>query len=40
MAPGLRRFEHPSHSVLYVENETGVLIVRILNARMDVPCHL
>ena len=39
LAPGLRRFEHRSHVVFYVEEEAGVLIVRILHARMDAPRH-
>ena len=40
LTPGLRRFEHRSHVVFYVEDEDGVLIVRILHASMDAPSHL
>ena len=40
LAPGLRRLEHRSHVVFYVEDGTGVLIVRVLHARMDTPRHL
>ena len=40
LAPGLRRFEHRSHVVFYIEDERGVLIVRILHARMDASRHL
>jgi len=40
LAPGLRRWEHGSHLVFYVEDERGVTIVRILHARMDAPRHL
>ena len=35
LRPGLRRFEHRSHAVFYMQNEDGILIVRILHARMD-----
>ena len=38
--PGLRRFEHRSHTVFYTEDEHGVLIVRILHAGMDPQRHL
>lgn len=37
LRPGLRRFEHRSHAVFYMQNEDGILIVRILHARMDPP---
>ena len=40
LAPGLRRFEHGAHVIFYVEDEVGVLIVRILHARMDASRHL
>ena len=40
LAPGLRRFEHRSHTVFYTEDVYGVLIVRILHAGMDAPRHL
>ena len=39
-APGLRRFEHRSHSVFYTENERGIAIVRVLHAGMDPLRHL
>ena len=39
LAPGLRRFEHRSHVVFYVEDGNGVLIVRILHASMNAPRH-
>ena len=40
LAPGLRRLEHRAHAVFYAEDKDGVLIVRILHARMDAPRHL
>ena len=40
LAPDLRRFEHRSHVVFYLEHEGGVLIVRILHATMDAARHL
>lgn len=40
LAPALRRFEHRSHIIFYVEEEPGVLIVRVLHQSMDVPRHL
>ena len=40
LAPGLRRFEHRSHVVFYAEHEEGVLIIRVLHARMDPSRHL
>jgi len=36
---GLQRFEHQSHVVFYVCKPTGLLIVRVLHARMDVARH-
>ena len=39
LVPGLRRWEHRSHVVFYLEDERSVLIVRILHARMDAPRH-
>ena len=39
LAPGLWRFEHRSHVVFYMEDADGVLIVRVLHARMDAPRH-
>ena len=35
LRPGLRRFEHRSHTVFYMQDEEEILIVRILHARMD-----
>ncbi len=35
LRPGLRRFEHRSHTVFYTQDEDGILIVRILHVRMD-----
>ena len=40
LAPGLRRFEHRSHTVFYTECNGGVLIVRVLHVRMHAPLHL
>ena len=40
LAPGLRRFEHQSHTVFYAEDKEGILIVRILHVGMDAPRHL
>ena len=40
LASGLRRFEQRAHAVFYAEDEDGILIVRILHARMDAPRHL
>ena len=37
IAPGVRRHECQSHVVFYVPVDTGVTIVRVLHARMDVP---
>ena len=37
LAPDLRRFEHRSHVVFYLQRDPGVLIVRILHASMDAP---
>ncbi len=38
-APDLRRFEHQSHIVFYIPEDWGVLIVRVLHKKMDVPRH-
>ena len=35
LRPGLRRFEHRSHAVFYMQNRDGIPIVRILHARME-----
>ena len=40
LAPSLRRFEHRSHVVFYIEDEDGVLIVRVLHVKMDASRHL
>ncbi len=40
LAADLRRFEHRSHVVFYLQREPGVLIVRILHASMDPTLHL
>lgn len=40
LAPDLRRYEHQSHVVFYIPNETGILIARILHQRMDFKKHL
>lgn len=40
LATGLRRFEHRSHVVFYVEDERGVVVVRVLHVRMDASRHL
>jgi len=34
--PGYRRFSHESHVVFYRLFEGGILVVRVLHARMDV----
>lgn len=39
LAHGLRRFEHQSHVVFYQREVDGLLIVRVLHSRMDVPRH-
>lgn len=39
LARGLLRFEHQSHVVFYIREQAGLLIVRILHSRMDVPRH-
>lgn len=40
LTAGLRRFEHRSHVVFYVEDERGVVVVRVLHVRMDASRHL
>ena len=40
LAPGLRRLDYRSHAVFYAKDGSGVLIVRILHARMDASRHL
>lgn len=39
LAHGLQRFEHQSHIVFYQREADGLLIVRVLHSRMDVPRH-
>jgi len=40
IAPGLRRYEHTSHSIYYTRLDTGdVLIVRVLGAHQDPAQH-
>ncbi|MGB5830775.1 MAG: type II toxin-antitoxin system RelE/ParE family toxin [Thiohalocapsa sp.] len=39
LSPDLRRHAHQSHIVFYVPREKGVLIVRVLHARMDAKRH-
>ena len=40
LSPGLRRFEHRSHTVFYTEGAGSILIVRILHVGMDASRHL
>lgn len=40
LVPGLRRFEHRSHTIFFAEEAAGVLIVRILHASMGCPAPL
>ena len=40
LRPGLRRYEHESHSVYYQLTDTGILILRVLHQRMDPARHL
>ena len=37
--PGYRRFSHESHVVFYRVSEGGILVIRVLHARMDVGRH-
>lgn len=37
--PGMRRFLHGRHVIVYREDEAGVLIVRLLHVAMDAPRH-
>lgn len=40
IAPGLRRYEHTSHSIYYARLDTGeTLIVRVLGSRQDPARH-
>jgi len=36
---GLRRFEHQSHVVFYINESEDIFIVRVLHSSMDVPRH-
>jgi toxin ParE1/3/4 len=36
---GYRRFSHQSHVVFYRVFEGGILVIRVLHARMDVSRH-
>ncbi len=38
--PGLRCFDHKSHSIYYILQDNGVLVVRVLHARQDAIRHL
>lgn len=41
IVPGLRRYEHTSHSIYFTRLDTGdVLIIRVLGARQDPARHL
>ncbi|MDX2428460.1 MAG: type II toxin-antitoxin system RelE/ParE family toxin [Xanthomonadales bacterium] len=35
----LRRFEHQSHVVFYINEPEDIFIVRVLHSSMDVPRH-
>jgi toxin ParE1/3/4 len=37
--PGYRRFSHESHVVFSRVSEGGILVIRVLHARMDVGRH-
>ena len=40
IVPGLRRYEHTSHSIYYTRLDTGdVLIIRVLGGRQDPARH-
>ena len=39
LATGLKRFSHQSHTIFYVKNASGILIVRVLHSSMDTPRH-
>ena len=39
LATGLRRYPYRSHTVFYMLQDRGVLIVRILHERMDATRH-
>lgn len=39
LAPGLRRYPYRSHTVFYMPEDSGVLVVRVLHERMDAPRH-
>ena len=35
LAPGLRRHRYQSHMIFYRKADTGILVIRVLHARMD-----
>lgn len=40
ITPGLRRYEHESHSIYYVsDDQGGAMIVRVLGAKQDPARH-
>ena len=39
LRPGLRRYEHESHSVYYRAEDAGILVLRVLHQRMDPARH-
>ena len=40
LAPGLRRYEFRSHVVFYMTESQALVIVRVLQARMDAQRHV
>lgn len=38
--PPVRIYRHEKHLIVYVMDENGILIVRVLHQRMNVPAHL
>ena len=38
--PGLRRYDHKSHAIFYIQTDQGVLIVRVLHISQDTQRHL
>jgi toxin ParE1/3/4 len=39
-SPGLRRYEHKSHTIFYRTDDSDLFIVRVLHHRMDLARHL
>lgn len=39
LASGLKQFRFQSHTIFYLHKVDGLLIVRVLHSRMDVPRH-